>query len=71
MYNSAKQGVNKMNEIEFDKALSDFLDDEECEKVNESVYRLIRAFTAGWKAAMKTDLKEVMGSDQSSLGHIE
>ena len=41
-----------MNEIEFDKALSDFLDDDECEKINEAVFRLVHAaFTAGWKAA--------------------
>ena len=46
-----------MNEVEFDKALSDFLDDEECEKVNETVYGLIRAaFAAGWKAALGSDL---------------
>ena len=50
-----------MNEIEFDKAFSDFLDDEECEKINEAVFRLIRAaFTAGWKAAMGSDLKKIM-----------
>lgn len=50
-----------MNEIEFDKALSDFLDDEECEKVNEAVYGLIRsAFTAGWKAAMGSDIGKLM-----------
>ena len=46
-----------MNELEFDKALSDFLDDEECEQVNETVYGLVRtAFTAGWKAALGSDL---------------
>ncbi|MDE6282130.1 MAG: hypothetical protein K2M15_10190 [Oscillospiraceae bacterium] len=50
-----------MNEVEFDKALSDFLDDEECEKVNEAVYSLIRvAFTAGWKAALKSDIGKFM-----------
>ena len=50
-----------MNEIEFDKALSDFLDDEECEKINEAVFQLIRAaFTAGWKAALGSDLKKIM-----------
>ena len=54
-----------MNEIEFDKALSDFLDDNECETASEAVYNLIRvAFTAGWKAAMKSDLKEVVNSGQ-------
>ena len=41
-----------MNEMELDKALSDFLDDDECEAASEAVYKLIRAaFTAGWKAA--------------------
>lgn len=46
-----------MNELEFDKALSDFLDDEECEQVNETVYGLVRtAFTAGWKAARQARL---------------
>ena len=50
-----------MNEIEFDKALSDFLDDEECEQVNEAMFQLMRAaFTAGWKAAMGSDLKKIM-----------
>lgn len=50
-----------MNEIEFDKALSDFLDDEECEAASEAVYHLIRAaFAAGWNAAMESDLKEVV-----------
>ena len=47
-----------MNEIEFDKALSDFLDDEECEAASEAVYQLIRAaFAAGWKSAMHTKRK--------------
>ena len=42
-----------MSEVEFDKALSEFLDDDCCEAINEAVYNLIRtAFTAGWKAAM-------------------
>ena len=50
-----------MNEIEFDKALSEFLDDEECEQINETVFQLIRsAFTAGWKAALGSDLKKIM-----------
>ena len=50
-----------MNKIEFDKALSDFLDDEEYEKVNEAMFQLIRAaFTAGWKAALGSDLKKIM-----------
>ena len=50
-----------MNEIEFDKALSDFLDDEECEKINEAVFQLIRAaFTAGWKAALGSDVGKII-----------
>lgn len=50
-----------MNELEFDKALSNFLDDSECERANEVLFALIRgAFTAGWKAAMGSDLKKVM-----------
>ena len=53
--------VIKMNEIEFDHALSDLLDDEKCEKINEAMYDLIRsAFAAGWKAAMGSDLKKLM-----------
>ncbi len=54
-----------MNEAEFDKALSDFLDDEECERDSEAIYQLIRAaFTAGWKAAMGSDLKGVVEFDR-------
>lgn len=50
-----------MNEIEFDKALSDFLDDEECEQVNEAMFQLMRAaFTAGWKAALDSDLGRIV-----------
>ena len=54
-----------MNELEFDKALSDFLDDDVCETANEALYSLIRsAFTAGWKAAMASDLKRVIDLDR-------
>jgi len=53
--------VRKLNELEFDKASAEFLDDEEYEKVNESVFSLVQnAFTAGWVAAMGSDLKAVM-----------
>lgn len=46
-----------MNGTNFDKALSNFLDDKECEEASEAVYQLIRsAFTAGWKAA-KAEIK--------------
>lgn len=49
-----------MNEVEFDKALSEFLDDDEYERVSEAVFSLIRsAYAAGWKAAMDSNLKAV------------
>ena len=42
-----------MKENEFDRAFSNFLDDEQCERNSEAVYALIRdAYTAGWRAAM-------------------
>ena len=54
-----------MNEIEFDKALSDFLADDVCETANQAVFDLVRiAFTAGWKAAMNSDLKGIMDIDK-------
>lgn len=54
-----------MNEIEFDQALSDFLDDDVCEQFNESVFELARAaFTAGWKAALGSDIGRVMNIDK-------
>lgn len=54
-----------MNEIEFDQALPQFLDDQTCEKVNESVFELVRAaFTAGWKAALGSDIGKVMRIDK-------
>lgn len=50
-----------MNEIEFDQALSKFLDEERCEKTNEAMFELVRAaFTAGWKAAIGSDIGKVM-----------
>ena len=50
-----------MNEVEFDKAFSEFLDDEECEKRNEAVFQLIRsAFTAGWKAALGSGIGKMI-----------
>ena len=50
-----------MNEIEFDLALSEFLDDDQCEKTNEALFELVRsAFAAGWKAARGSDLKQVL-----------
>ena len=57
--------VYKMNEIEFDKALSEFLNDDYCEKANEFVFELIRAsFTAGWKAALGSDIGKIMNIDK-------
>ena len=54
-----------MNEIEFDKAFSDFLDDEKYEKVNDALFELIHAaFTAGWKAALGSDIGKVMNIDK-------
>ena len=54
-----------MNEIEFDKALSEFLNDDICEKANEFVFELIRAsFTAGWKAALSSDTGKIMKIDK-------
>lgn len=54
-----------MNELEFDKALSDFLDDDRCEKTNEAVFELVRsAFTAGWNAALGSDIIKVMNLDK-------
>ena len=52
---------DSMNEIEFDQALSKFLDDDRCEQINESVFELVRAaFAAGWKAALGSDIGKVM-----------
>ena len=54
-----------MNEIEFDRAFSEFLDDDQCEKINEAVYQLVRAaFTAGWKAALGSDIGKIMKTDK-------
>ena len=54
-----------MNEIEFDKALSDFLDDDRYEQTNDALFELIRAaFTAGWKAALGSDIGKVMNIDK-------
>lgn len=54
-----------MNEIEFDKAFSEFLDDEQYEKVNDALFDLIQtAFTAGWKAALSSDIGKVMKIDK-------
>lgn len=54
-----------MNEIEFDQALSKFLDEEKCEAANQAIFDLIRdAFTAGWRAALGSDIGNVMGIEK-------
>ena len=54
-----------MNEMEFDKAFSEFLDDEQYEKTSDALFKLIRsAFTAGWKAALGSDVGKVMQIDK-------
>ena len=54
-----------MNEIEFDKALSEFLDDEQYERTNDALFKLMQAaFTAGWKAALGSDIGKVMKIDK-------
>lgn len=54
-----------MNEIEFDKALSEFLDDKQYEKTSDALFELIQAaFTAGWKAALGSDIGAVMKIDK-------
>ena len=41
-----------MNDFEFDQALSDFLDDDKCEDIRETIFQMVRtAFAAGWNAA--------------------
>lgn len=48
-----------MNEL--DKALADFLDDDQCETTSEAIYQLIRsAFAAGWNAALGSDIGKVL-----------
>ena len=50
-----------MNEVEFDQAFSNFLDDAQYERATGMVFELVStAFAAGWKAAMDSDLKHVM-----------
>ena len=54
-----------MNEIEFDKAFSEFLDDEQYEKTDDALFELIQAaFTAGWKAALGSNIGAVMKIDK-------
>lgn len=54
-------GVNEMNDLELEKAMASFLDDDQCETTSEAIYQLIRAaFTAGWNAAIGSDIGRVM-----------
>ena len=54
-----------MNEIEFDQAFSEFLDDDQYEKTNDALFELIHAaFTAGWKAALGSDIGKNMNIDR-------
>lgn len=56
-----KEVNQDVNEIEFDRAFSRFLAEEKCEMVSETLYQLIRsAFTAGWKAALGSDIGKAM-----------
>lgn len=54
-----------MNEVEFDRALSSFLDQEGCEQAGEALFQLVKAaFAAGWEAALGSDLKQVVDVDR-------
>lgn len=54
-----------MNEVEFDQALSNFLEQEGCEQAGEALFQLVRmSFTAGWNAALGSDLKQVVDVDR-------
>ena len=54
-----------MNEVEFDQAFSEFLDDEQYEKTNDALFELIQAaFTAGWKAALGSDIGKVVNMEK-------
>ena len=47
-----------MDEIEFDRAFSEFLDNPVYDKANEYLFELTKAaFIAGWKAAMDSKSK--------------
>ena len=50
-----------MNEIEFDKAFSEFLDSSAYDKANDYIFKLAKAaFIAGWKAALGSDIGKIM-----------
>lgn len=46
-----------MDEIKFDQAFSEFLDDDQYEKTSDALFELIQAaFAAGWEAALGSDI---------------
>ena len=50
--------MSGMDEIEFDRAFSEFLDNPVYDKANEYLFELTKtAFMAGWKAAMDSRSK--------------
>ena len=54
-----------MNEIEFDKAFSEFLDSPAYDKANDYLFELAKAaFIAGWKAALDSDIGKIMKIDK-------
>ena len=47
-----------MNSNELEKAFSDFLDGDTCDKAEEGLFDLTRAaFVAGWSAAKRDNIK--------------
>ena len=53
-----------MDEVEFDKAFSEFLDDSTYDKASDYLFQLAKAaFMAGWKAAVDSESKA--GADSS------
>ena len=49
-----------MNEQEFDRSLSDFLEDDRCDELYEAINTLIQGcFIAGWKAALESDFAKM------------
>lgn len=54
-----------MKDLELEKAMAEFLDDDQCEATSEAIYQLIRAaFAAGWRAALGSDIGKVMKIDR-------
>ena len=54
-----------MNEFEIDLAFSEFMDDYQYEKTSDTLFDLIHAaFTAGWKAALGSDIEKITNIDK-------